>query len=288
MGMTIATNVSALDAYRSLSNTQSKLSASLQKLSSGSRINSASDDAAGLSISEGLKSQISGTAQAGRNAQDGISVIQTADGALSQVTSILHRMRDLAVQGANDSNSVSSRAAIKTEATQLGQELDRIGKNTNFNGIALLGGTNSDGVTAGPTSMAFQVGAGSTADNTVTVDLSTSTMTATVGALAGATTSFDVTTNTAATTTLTAIDTAIGLVSTARSSLGASENRLQSASDTLAISGENLSAANSRIRDTDMAAEMVNYTQSNILAQAGTAMLAQANQSGQGILKLLQ
>lgn len=287
MGMTIATNISALDAYRSLNNTQSKLSASLQKLSSGSRINSASDDAAGLSISEGLKSQISGIAQAGRNAQDGISVIQTADGALSQVTSILHRMRDLAVQGANDSNSVSSRAAIKTEADQLGQELDRIGKNTNFNGIALLGGSNADG-TAGATSLTFQVGAGASADNQVTVGLTNlSTTLGTLSGSAGAS-GFAVDTSTNATTTISTIDTAIDAVSTARSNLGASENRLQSASDTLAISGENLTAANSRIADTDMAAEMVNYTQSNILAQAGTAMLAQANQSGQGILKLLQ
>lgn len=287
MGMTIATNISALDAYRSLNNTQSKLSASLQKLSSGSRINSASDDAAGLSISEGLKSQISGIAQASRNAQDGISVIQTADGALSQVTSILHRMRDLAVQGANDSNSVSSRAAIKTEADQLGQELDRIGKNTNFNGIALLGGSNADG-TAGATSLTFQVGAGASADNQVTVGLTNlSTTLGTLSGSAGAS-GFAVDTSTNATTTISTIDTAIDAVSTARSNLGASENRLQSASDTLAISGENLTAANSRIADTDMAAEMVNYTQSNILAQAGTAMLAQANQSGQGILKLLQ
>lgn len=280
MGMTIATNVSALDAYRNLNNTQARLSSSLQKLSSGSRINSASDDAAGLSISEGLKSQISGLAQAGRNAQDGVSVIQTADGALSQVTAILHRMRDLAVQGANDSNSVSSRAAIKTEADQLGQELDRIGKNTNFNGINLL-----DGTTA---SLTFQVGAGASADNQVAVSLTN--LGTTLGTLAGpvAAAGFDVTSNATATTTLTSIDTAIDAISTARSNLGASENRLQSASDTLAITGQNLTAANSRIADTDMAAEMVKYTQSNILSQAGTAMLAQANQSGQGILKLLQ
>ncbi|TAM68371.1 MAG: flagellin [Microbacteriaceae bacterium] len=278
--MTIATNVSALDAYRNLNNTQARLSSSLQKLSSGSRINSASDDAAGLSISEGLKSQISGLAQAGRNAQDGVSVIQTADGALSQVTAILHRMRDLAVQGANDSNSVSSRAAIKTEADQLGQELDRIGKNTNFNGINLL-----DGTTA---SLTFQVGAGASADNQVAVSLTN--LGTTLGTLAGpvAAAGFDVTSNATATTTLTSIDTAIDAISTARSNLGASENRLQSASDTLAITGQNLTAANSRIADTDMAAEMVKYTQSNILSQAGTAMLAQANQSGQGILKLLQ
>ena len=183
MGMTIATNNAALNAYRNLNNTQNKLNSSLQKLSSGFRINNAADDAAGLSISEGLQSQISGIAQAGRNAQDGISVIQTADGALSEVTSILHRMRDLAVQGANDSNSTSSRAAIKTEADDLGKELDRIATNTNFNGINLLQGG----------SLNFQVGAGSTADNTIAVNLTD--LSTAAGTLSGATgaTGFDVT-----------------------------------------------------------------------------------------------
>ena len=278
MGMTIATNNAALNAYRNLSNTQSKLNSSLQKLSSGFRINNAADDAAGLSISEGLASQISGITQAGRNAQDGISVIQTADGALSEVTSILHRMRDLAVQGANDSNSVASRTAIKTEADDLGKELDRITKNTNFNGIDLLkAGT-----------LNFQVGAGSTADNTITVSLAdVATAAGTLSSAAGAT-GFDVTSNATANTTITAIDTAITAVSTSRADLGASINRFQSAANSLSIAGQNLTAAHAQIKDTDMAAEMVNYTQSSILSQAGTAMLAQANQSGQGILKLLQ
>ncbi len=282
MGMTIATNNAALNAYRNLSNTQNKLNSSLQKLSSGYRINNAADDAAGLSISEGLQSQISGIAQAGRNAQDGISVVQTADGALSEVTSILHRMRDLAVQGANDSNSTSSRAAIKTEADDLGKELDRITTNTNFNGINLLQGG----------SLNFQVGAGSTADNTIAVnltDVATAVGTGATG-LSGAAGAggFDVTTNATANTTIAAIDTAIDAVSTSRADLGASINRFQSAANSLSIAGQNLTAANSQIKDTDMAAEMVNYTQSSILSQAGTAMLAQANQSGQGILKLLQ
>ena len=282
MGMTIATNNAALNAYRNLNNTQNKLNSSLQKLSSGSRINNAADDAAGLSISEGLQSQISGIAQAGRNAQDGISVIQTADGALSQVTSILHRMRDLAVQGANDSNSTTSRSAIKTEADDLGKELDRITTNTNFNGINLL--------QAG--SLNFQVGAGSTADNTIKVNLAdvataVSGGTGALSGLAGAT-GFDVTTNALANTTINNIDLAITAVSTSRADLGASINRFQSAASSLSIAGQNLTAANSQIKDTDMAAEMVNYTQSSILSQAGTAMLAQANQSGQGILKLLQ
>ena len=278
MGMTIATNNAALNAYRNLNNTQNKLNSSLQKLSSGSRINNAADDAAGLSISEGLQSQISGIAQAGRNAQDGISVIQTADGALSQATSILHRMRDLAVQGANDSNSTSSRSAIKTEADNLGKELDRITQNTNFNGINLLQGGTKD----------FQVGAGATANDKITVTLAdVATSVGTLSGAAGAT-GFVVTNNTTAQTTITSIDTAIDAISTTRADLGASINRFQSAASSLSIAGQNLTAANSQIKDTDMAAEMVNYTQSSILAQAGTAMLAQANQSGQGILKLLQ
>ena len=287
MGMTIATNNAALNAYRNLNNTQNKLNSSLQKLSSGYRINNAADDAAGLSISEGLQSQISGIAQAGRNAQDGISVIQTADGALSEVTSILHRMRDLAVQGANDSNSTSSRAAIKTEADDLGKELDRITQNTNFNGINLLQGP------AGA-KLNFQVGAGSSADNTISVAVTDATTAINTGTgavvLSSATgaTGFDVTSNANANLTITGIDNAISNISTARADLGASINRFQSAANSLSIAGQNLTAANSQIKDTDMAAEMVNYTQSSILAQAGTAMLAQANQSGQGILKLLQ
>jgi flagellin len=280
MGMQINTNVGALNAYRNLNSTQNQLSKSLEKLSSGLRINRAADDAAGLSISEGLRSQVSGIAQAGRNAQDGISVIQTAEGSLTEVHSILHRLRDLAVQGGNDSNSTDSRAAIKTEANELGKELYRITNSTNFNGIDLLkGGTKT-----------FQVGAGATANDSIDVQLAD--VATSVGALASADgtanpTGFDVSTNAASKTTITAIDTAITAVSTSRAQLGASQNRFESTINSLNVAGENLTAAESRIRDTDMASEMVNYTRSNILSQAGTAMLAQANQSGQGVLKLL-
>ena len=277
MGMQINTNVAALNSYRNLSATQTNLSKSLEKLSSGLRINRAADDAAGLSISEGLRSQVSGIAQAGRNAQDGISVIQTAEGSLTEVHSILHRMRDLAVQGANDSNSVDSRTAIKTEADELGKELDRITQGTNFNGIDLLKGGNLN----------FQVGAGSTTNDTITVGLAdVSTAVGTLSGTGGAT-GFDVTSNATANTTIAAIDTAITAVSTSRAQLGASQNRFESATNSLNVAGENLSAAESRIRDTDMASEMVNYTKANILSQAGTAMLAQANQANQGVLKLL-
>lgn len=278
MGMQINTNIAANNAYRNLNNTQNDLSKSLEKLSSGLRINRAADDAAGLAISEGLKAQVGGLTVAARNAQDGISVVQTAEGSLTEVHSILQRMRDLAVQGGNDSNNATSRAAIKTEADELGKELDRITQGTNFNGIDLLKGG----------SLNFQVGAGSTANDTISVNLAD--VATSVGTLAGAggATGFDVTSNATANTTITAIDTAITAISTARSELGASQNRFESAVRSLNVSKENLSAASSRITDTDMAEEMVKYTRSNILSQAGTAMLAQANQSNQGVLQLLR
>lgn len=281
MGMQINTNIAANNAYRNLNNTQGDLSKSLEKLSSGLRINRAADDAAGLAISEGLKSQVGGLTVAARNAQDGISVVQTAEGALTEVHSILQRMRDLAVQGGNDSNNATSRGAIQTEADELSKELYRITNGTNFNGIDLLKGG----------SLNFQVGAGSTANDTIQVNLadvagSVTTLASADGTAAG--TGFDVTDNAAANTTITAIDGAITAISTARSELGASQNRFESAVRSLNVSKENLSAASSRITDTDMAEEMVKYTRSNILSQAGTAMLAQANQSNQGVLQLLR
>ncbi|WP_208324064.1 flagellin [Diaminobutyricimonas sp. TR449] len=284
MGMQINTNIAALNAHRNLSNTQNDLSKSLEKLSSGLRINRAADDAAGLAISEGLRAQVNGLTVAARNAQDGISVIQTAEGALTEVHSILQRMRDLAVQGGNDSNNAESRLAIKAEADALGKELDRVTQGTNFNGIALLNGTAgaaTDGV------LSFQVGAGSTGNDKISVTLANvATDVGTLGSAAGAT-GFDVTNATAASTTITAIDAAITKISTSRAGLGAVQNRFESTINSLNVSKENLTAAESRIRDTDMASEMVNFTRANILSQAGTAMLAQANQSNQGVLQLL-
>ena len=281
MGMQIATNVGALNAYRNLSSTQNDVSKSLEKLSSGLRINRAADDAAGLAISEGLKSQVNGLNVASRNAQDGISVIQTAEGALTEVHSILQRMRDLAVQGGNGSNNADSRAAITKEAGELSLELRRIAESTNFNGIDLLKGGD----------LTFQVGAGGTENDAITINLANvatavGTLASADGTAVGA--GFVITDNEAARGTVDNIDAAINAVSTARSSLGASQNRFESAINSLNVSAENLSAANSRIRDTDMAAEMVKYTAANILSQAGTAMLAQANQANQGVLQLLR
>lgn len=285
MGMQINTNTSALNSYRQLSNTQNDIKSSMEKLSSGLRINSAADDAAGLTISEGMRSQISGLNVASRNIQDGIAVIQTAEGGLSNVHSILNRMRDLGVQAANDSNSAESRTAIKTEVDGLGEELKRILDNTSFNGIKLFDGTAG---TAG--SMSIQVGAGGSASDSIAISMKDMTtafgdaMAATVGA--GSTLTFDSSVNAKA--SIDKLDAIITAVSTQRASLGASQNRLSSAANGVAVSKENLTAARSNITDVDMAQEMINMTKANILSQAGTAMLAQANQSGSAVLQLLR
>ncbi|GAA4188943.1 flagellin Hag [Microbacterium oryzae] len=304
MGLQIATNVGALNAYRNLSSNQNDVSKSLEKLSSGLRINRAADDAAGLAISEGLRSQVNGLNVAARNAQDGISVIQTAEGALTEVHSILQRMRDLAVQGANDSNNADSRKAIQTELDSLGSELGRIKDSTNFNGIKLL-----DAATDAPTTLNFQVGADGDAASKIAVTLGglekaltglsytgSDGSEATDGAVvtfpadgaAVTASALSVETTAEAQNSVEILDTAIKNISEQRAGLGASQNRLESAINSLNVSAENLSAAKSRIADTDMASEMVKYTASNILAQAGQAMLAQANQSGQGVLQLLR
>lgn len=293
MGFVINNNLAANNTYRSLNSTQNDLSKSLEKLSTGLRINRAGDDAAGLSISEGLKAQVTGSAQAARNAQDGISVIQTAEGALTEVHSILQRVRDLAVQAGNDSNNADARTAITTEVAELGKELERMGDSTNFNGIkllagALLSGQGSDGALGvGTGTLTFQVGAGSdTAANQVVLNVGANGMdVTTLGTDVQALTFTDAA---AAATSLAAIDLSIAAVSSSRSELGATQNRLEHTIKTLNVSGENLSAAQSRIADVDMAQEMVKFTKANILSQAGTAMLAQANQSSQGVLSLLR
>lgn len=275
MGFTINTNTASNNAYRNLTLNQNAQSKSLEKLSSGLRINRAADDAAGLAISEGLKNQVSGMTVAARNAQDGISVIQTTEGALTEVHSILNRVRDLAVQSGNDSNNADSRTAIQTEVTALAEELTRIGASTNFNGIKLLSGANA--------SLTFQIGAGGVAaEDQISVDLTNIT---TVATAVAALTFAD---PTEAAASITALDGHIKNVSTARSELGASQNRLESVTKSLNVSIENLSSAGSRIRDTDMASEMANFTRSQILSQAGTAMLSQANQMNSGVMQLLQ
>ncbi len=279
MGLSINQNIAAVNSYRNLSNTQNDLSKSLEKLSSGFRINRAADDAAGLAISEGLRSQVGGLKVAARNAQDGISVVQTAEGALTEVHAILQRVRDLGVQAANDSNSTDARANIQTEADSLVDELGRIADSTNFNGTQLLDGT---GGTAGV--LTFQVGADGATTSAIEVDLSGANVNAvvtTMGAL-------DFSSHTSSQTAINSIDTAIGSISTARSELGAMQNRFEHTIKNINVATENLSASESRIRDTDMAQEMVSFTRAQILSQAGTAMLAQANQIPQGVLSLLR
>lgn len=270
MGLRINNNIAAFNAYRNLSVTDGQMSKSLEKLSSGYRINRAADDAAGLAISEGLRSQIGGLKVAVRNAQDGISVVQTAEGALTETHSILQRMRDLAVQASNDgAQSSASKSAADAEFAELIKELDDIAGKTTFNGTKLLDGSFSG---------TFQVGA--MAGETLSVAVSAMTS-------AGLSlSSLDL--STAASAAITAVDTAIATVSTTRANLGASQNRLEHKINNLNVAVENLTASESRIRDTDMAQEMVAFTRSQILSQAGTAMLAQANQSPQSVLRLLQ
>jgi flagellin len=277
MGFSVNTNVSALNTYRNLNTTQASQSKSLEKLSSGLRINRAADDAAGLSIAEGLKAQVNGYAVAARNAQDGISVVQTAEGALGEAQSILQRMRDLSVQAANDTNNADARTAIQSEVDELKGELDRIVESTNFNGIDLL--------TAAATDLTVQVGAEGTAagGNTITIDLTTNDLETILTPLV-----LDVETDAAsAQAAIELVDTALTAVSTARSDLGATQNRLDYAISNINVAAENLTSAESRIRDVDMAKEMMNYSRTNILSQAGTAMLAQANQANAGVLQLL-
>lgn len=282
MGLSINQNIAAINSYRNLSNTQNDLAKSLEKLSSGFRINRAADDAAGLAISEGLRSQVGGLKVAARNAQDGISVVQTAEGALTEVHAILQRLRDLGVQAANDSNNTEARANIATEATKLVEELDRISEATNFNGTKLLGGSGS------VTQLTFQVGADGDANSAIVVNLTGADVKAIANTLSSGASALDFSSHTAAQAAINTLDVAIGDVSTARAELGAYQNRFEHTIKNINVSVENLSASESRIRDTDMANEMVNFTRAQILSQAGTAMLAQANQIPQGVLSLLR
>ncbi|BDZ45106.1 flagellin [Naasia aerilata] len=373
MGMQINTNIAALNTYRNLTSNQNSLNSSLEKLSSGLRINRAADDAAGLVISEGLKSQIGGLTVAARNAQDGVSVVQTAEGALGQAQSILQRLRDLAVQAGNDANSTDARTALSSEASSLTSELTRIANSTNFNGKNLIDGT------AG--TMKFQVGADGNANSQISVTMTnlatvatnlgsaganfavvtptavtgnftvnngTAQVTVAMGAVNTYTTvqgvadklnsdtnfqanfsasidgsnklvvtsktggtvlggvigtpaaigtggstatavagGMDFSTAAGAQAAITSIDAQLDTVSTQRSALGAVQNRFDRAIANINVAIENLSASKSRITDVDMASEMVNFTRAQILSQAGTAMLSQANQAPQLALKLL-
>ena len=270
--MVVQHNMAAMNANRMLSGVSSAQSKSTEKLSSGYRINRAGDDAAGLSISEKMRSQIRGLNKASDNAQDGISLIQVAEGALNETHSILQRMNELATQAANDTNTSTDRTAIKAEIDQLTSEINRIQSTTQFNTQNLL-----DGKFTGKN---LQIGS----LKGQTIKISISNMNAATLGVSGLT----VDKNSTAGVSMSKIQAAIDKVSTQRSNLGALQNRLEHTINNLDTTSENTSAAESRIRDTDMAEEMVNYSKNNILAQAGQSMLAQANQANQGVLTLLQ
>jgi len=268
MSLRIQTNVEAFNAQRHLSATTDKIATAMERLSSGYRINRAADDAAGLSISEKLQAQINGLDQANRNAQDAVSLTQTAEGSLDEVHEMLQRVRELAVQYKNGTLSTSDQQAIQSEVNQLASEIERIGQSVEFNGINLLSGTGT---------ITFQVGAN---DGEI-ITVSTISLGQSVGTAAFALSA-------TGTSDIQDIDTAIANVSAQRTKLGAVQNRLEHAMNSLSTYQENLVASQSRIKDVDMAAEMVEFTKLQVLQQAGTSVLAQANQSSQSVLSLLR
>jgi len=276
MSLRINTNIAALNSHRQLSANDMSLNKSLERLSSGLRINGAADDAAGLAISQKMLGQVNGLDQASRNSQDGISLLQTAEGGLNETQNILQRMRELAVQGANDTLTTADRQNIADELNQLSSEIDRISNNTDFNTKKLLDGSLAAG------GLTFQVGANASQTFNVTV------ATASAAALTVDGGNIEVSDAAAASQTIQNLDDAIAEVSRSRSQLGAYINRLQHTITNLGVQSENISAAKSRISDLDMAREVVSMSKNQILSQSATAMLAQANQSSQGVLSLLR
>ncbi|QTL96935.1 flagellin FliC [Iocasia frigidifontis] len=271
--MIINHNISSMNALRNLNVNSNDMSKTMEKLSSGYRINRAADDAAGLAISEKMRAQISGLKQAQRNAQDGVSMIQTAEGALGEVHNMLRRMRDLALQSANGTIKAEDRQKVQAEVTQLIGEISGIADRTEFNGMKLI---NASAVAAG--NVSFQIGAN--ADQVIEIGLKD------MGASNLGVDGVSVSTAADAQTALGSLDAAISAVSAFRSDLGAVQNRLEHTMKNLATTAENLQASESRIRDADMAAEMSNLTKNQILQQAGTSMLAQANMKSQSVMSL--
>ncbi len=270
--MRVNTNMSALTAHNAMSKNTALSGNSMEKISSGLRITKAGDDAAGLAISEKMRAQIRGLDQANRNVQDGISLIQTAEGGMEEAGNILQRMRELTVQGANGTNDTGEVANIEKELSELGAEIERIADTTAFNGKKLLEGTNGT----------IEVQAGANSGEKLTIDLEN------VKTIAGTVKDLKVTDLAEANKSTGLIDTALGNINTARATLGAQQNRLEYAQNNLTTSSENLTAAESRIRDVDVAKEMVNLSKLNILQQASQAMISQANQQPQGVLQLLR
>ena len=288
--MRIQHNITALNSHRNLTNNNSSLTKNLEKLSSGYRINRAGDDAAGLAISEKMRAQITGLQTAQKNSEDGVSLVQTAEGALTEVHSMLNRMVELATQSANGTYSSANRAEMQKEVVALRNEIDRISNTANFNGTTLFSkfqGGGEQGLVA--------IHASETANTADQIKItlsamSSSKMSAKIGTNQETVTltSVDVSNSTSALKAITMAKMAIDIVSSMRSDFGALQNRLEHTINNLGVQTENLSAAESRIRDVDMAKEMMAYTKNNILVQASQAMLAQANQVPQGVLQLLQ
>lgn len=276
MGLRIYNNVEAANAHRVLSNTNNALSKSMERLSSGLRINRAADDAAGLAVSEVMRSQIRGMNVASRNAQDGVSMVQVADGALGNVGDMLQRVRDLAVQASNGTLTDSQRSNLDAEVQQILTEINATGSNTEFNGIKILSGS----VAAAASAVTLQVGA----NGGQAIAFTIGTVDTTALTIQGLSVSFA----TAASAAIASLDVAIGAITTQRANLGAIQNRLEQTINRLGVTSENLQAAESRIRDADMAAEMISFTKNQILQQSGMAMLSQANSAPQSVLSLLR
>ena len=279
MALIVNTNISSLNAQRNLATSQASLANSLQRLSSGLRVNSAKDDAAGLAIAEGLTSAIRGGNQAVRNANDGISVGQTAEGALGQIANNVQRIREIAVQASNGSISDTNRSQLQKEVDQLTQEISRVVQTTEFNGTKLL---------SGGSTLTFQVGYSGSADNQVSVTLTDNTTLKTYNSSLSNTKTVDVTTSGAASAALANLDADISSIANARATFGAVQNRFEAVVSNLQNFVENLTASKSRIMDADFASETAQLTRNQILQQAGTAILAQANTVPQGALTLLR
>lgn len=276
MGLRIYNNVEAQSAHRQLQNTNQNLGKAMERLSSGLRINRAGDDAAGLAVSEVMRSKIRGMTVAGRNAQDGVSLVQVADAALGTVTEMLQRVRDLAVQAANGTLNDSQRLNLDKEVQNVLQEVGRVGSDTEFNGVKILAGS----VATAASAVTLQIGA----DGGQNIGFTISTIsTADLGIVGLA-----VSTQASASAAIASLDSAISTLNTQRANMGAIQNRLEQTISRLGVTAENLQAAESRIRDADMAAEMIFFTKNQILQQSGTAMLSQANQAPQSVLQLLK
>ena len=282
MPLTINTNIASLNAQRNLNMSQGSLATSMQRLSSGLRVNSAKDDAAGLAIAERMNAQVRGMNVAVRNANDGISMSQTAEGALSQVGNALQRMRELAVQARNSTNSSSDKDSLNKEFAQLQAEISRVIGGTTFNGKHILG--------ADATSLVFQIGANTTADDTITIATKNMSLDTTITAVTNSSTALiDASaTSGAIGTVINNIDKALDSINDTRATFGATQSRFDAIITNLQVGVENQSAARSRIMDADFAAETANMSRAQVLQQAGTAMVAQANQLPNQVLKLLQ